>query len=252
MTQPEPGRREAVERSTPALGVAGELQVGVEVSVVVPTYNERDTLPELVGRLHRSLGSGYEVVVVDDGSPDGTAELAEELSRRYPVRVVRRPGKLGLATAVLEGAHAARGRFVVVMDADLSHPPEDVGRLVDALRCGAEVAVGSRYVRGGEVRAWPLRRRVMSRVAVWMARVWLKERVRDPVSGFFAVRKELLVDPSLRGLGYKILLEVLAQNRGRPVVEVPYVFTDRAGGRSKLGPQEVWDYLRLLWHLRRR
>lgn len=230
---------------------AGEAKTAVEVSVVVPTYNERETLPELVGRLHRVLGSGYEVVVVDDGSPDGTAELAQELARRYPVRVVRRPGKLGLASAVLAGARVASGRWVVVMDADLSHPPEDVPRLVAALRAGAEVAVGSRYAPGGGVTDWPVHRRLMSRVAVLLARVWLRERVRDPVSGFFAARRDVLLDPSLEGLGYKILLEVLARGRGRRVVEVPYVFTDRRGGRSKLGAREVWDYLRLLWRLRR-
>ncbi|MDQ7800797.1 MAG: polyprenol monophosphomannose synthase [Armatimonadota bacterium] len=223
--------------------------MSVEVSVVVPTYNERETLSELVGRLHQALGSGYEVVVVDDSSPDGTAELARELGRQYPVRVLQRPGKLGLGSAVLEGARAASGRWVVVMDADLSHPPEVVPELVDALRSGAELAVGSRYVPGGGVRDWPWRRRLMSRVAVALARLWLRERVSDPVSGFFAARRELLLDPSLEGIGYKILLEVLVRNRGRSVVEVAYVFTDRRGGRSKLGAGEVWNYLRLLWRL---
>ncbi len=220
--------------------------------MVVPTYNERDTLPELVERAHGALGDGYELVVVDDSSPDGTAEVAEELAARFPVRVVRRSAKLGLASAVIEGARAARGGLVVVMDADLSHPPEAVPDLVRALRSGADVAVGSRYVPGGGVRDWPLRRRLMSRVAVALARVWLREPVRDSVSGFFALRRELLLDGSLQGLGYKILLEVLVRHRGRPVVEVPYVFTDRRGGRSKLGAGEVWNYLRLLWRLRRR
>ncbi|MDR7579229.1 MAG: polyprenol monophosphomannose synthase [Armatimonadota bacterium] len=223
--------------------------MSVEVSVVVPTYNERETLSELVGRLHQALGSGYEVVVVDDSSPDGTADLARELGRQHPVRVLQRPGKLGLGSAVLEGARAASGRWVVVMDADLSHPPEVVPQLVDALRSGAELAVGSRYVPGGGVRDWPWRRRLMSRVAVALARLWLRERVSDPVSGFFAARRELLLDPSLEGIGYKILLEVLVRNRGRSVVEVAYVFTDRRGGRSKLGAGEVWNYLRLLWRL---
>lgn len=223
--------------------------MSVEVSVVVPTYNERETLSELVGRLHQALGSGYEVVVVDDSSPDGTADLARELGRQYPVRVLQRPGKLGLGSAVLEGARAASGRWVVVMDADLSHPPEVVPELVDALRSGAELAVGSRYVPGGGVRDWPWRRRLMSRVAVALARLWLRERVSDPVSGFFAARRELLLDPTLEGIGYKILLEVLVRNRGRSVVEVPYVFTDRRGGGSKLGAGEVWNYLRLLWRL---
>lgn len=222
----------------------------VEVSVVVPTYNERETLPELVQRVHGALQEGYELVVVDDNSPDGTAEVAAELAGRYPVRVVRRPGKLGLATAVVEGARAATGQVVVVMDADLSHPPETIPDLVQALRRGAHVAVGSRYAAGGAVRDWPLLRRVMSRVAVSLARLWLGESVRDPISGFFAVRREVLLDGSLEGLGYKILLEVLVRHRGRPVVEVPYVFTDRRGGRSKLDAGEIWNYLRLLWRLR--
>lgn len=222
----------------------------VEVSVVVPTYNERDSLPDLAERVHRALQEGYELVVVDDNSPDGTAEVAEELAGRYPVRVVRRPAKLGLATAVVAGAQAATGEVVVVMDADLSHPPEAIPDLVQALRRGAHVAVGSRYVAGGGVCEWPLRRRVMSRVAVALARLWLGESVRDPVSGFFAVRRELLLGGSFEGLGYKILLEVLVRHRGRPVVEVPYVFTDRRGGRSKLGAGEIWNYLRLLWRLR--
>jgi len=196
-----------------------------DVSVVVPTYNERDTLPELVQALHRALGEGYEVVVVDDSSPDGTADLARELARSYPVRVVQRPGKHGLGSAVLEGARAASGSVVVVMDADLSHPPDAVPRLVETVRSGADVAVGSRYAPGGGIRAWPLHRRLMSRVAVVLARWWLREKVQDPVSGFFAVRRELLLDPHLHGLGYKILLEVLRRNRGRRVVEVPYVLS---------------------------
>jgi dolichol-phosphate mannosyltransferase len=222
----------------------------VRVSVVVPTYNERDTLPELVLRLARALRQGYEVVVVDDASPDGTAEVARQLARSYPVRLVQRPGKLGLASAVLEGARAAQGAVLVVMDADLSHPPEAVPALVGAVEGGADVAVGSRYVPGGGVERWPLHRRWMSRVAVWLARVWLGERVYDPVSGFFAVRRERLAGAALEGVGYKILVALLARSRGARVVEIPYTFTDRRGGRSKLGAREVWNYLRLLWRLR--
>jgi dolichol-phosphate mannosyltransferase len=222
----------------------------VRVSVVVPTYNERDTLPELVVRLAQALGGGYEVVVVDDASPDGTAEVAGELARTYPVRLVRRPGKFGLASAVADGARAARGTVVVVMDADLSHPPEAVPALVAALEGGADVAVGSRYVPGGGVERWPLHRRWMSRVAVWLARAWLGQRVSDPVSGFFALRRDWLVDASLEGVGYKVLVALLARNPTARVVEVPYTFTDRRGGRSKLRAHEVWNYLRLLWRLR--
>ncbi len=222
----------------------------VRVSVLLPTYNERDTLPELVARLAQTLGADHEVVVVDDASPDGTAEVARGLARTHPVRVVRRPTKLGLASAVVEGARAARGAVVVVMDADLSHPPEVVPALVGAIEGGADLAVGSRYVPGGGVDRWPVYRRWMSRLAVWLARAWLGQQVRDPVSGFFAVRRERLAAATLEGVGYKVLLALLAGNRGARVVEIPYTFTDRRGGRSKLGAREVWNYLRLLWRLR--
>jgi dolichol-phosphate mannosyltransferase len=222
------------------------------VSVIVPTYNERETLPELVARLRGACRDGLEVVVVDDASPDGTAQVAEQMAGSgAPVCLLRRAGKSGLATAVLAGARASRGEIVVVMDADLSHPPEAVPALVGAVRAGADIAVGSRYVPGGEIRNWSWRRRLMSRVAVWLARKVLRERTRDPVSGFFAARREWLADGSLRGLGFKILLEVLAHARGARIAEVPYTFTDRRGGASKLGPAEVWNYLRLLWRLRR-
>ncbi|MDR5682947.1 MAG: polyprenol monophosphomannose synthase [Armatimonadota bacterium] len=222
------------------------------VSIIVPTYNEHDTLPELVARLQAAAGPGIEIVVVDDASPDGTAEVAEQLAREgVPVRVVRRPHKQGLATAVLAGVAASRGEILVVMDADLSHPPETVPALIATIGTGADIAVGSRYVPGGSVRDWPMRRRLMSRVAVWLARTILREPTRDPVSGFFAARRRCLAHRRLRGLGFKILVEVLAHARGARIVEVPYTFTDRRGGASKLGPAEVCNYLRLLWRLRK-
>ncbi|MFN3803935.1 MAG: polyprenol monophosphomannose synthase, partial [Pyrobaculum sp.] len=156
-------------------------------TVVVPTYNEAENLPELVERLHRALGGGYEVVVVDDNSPDGTGEVARRLGERYPVRVVARERRLGLSTAVVEGARAAGGEVVVVMDADLQHPPELVPELIRHAKNGC-LAIASRYVRGGGIRRWPFVRRVISRGAVMLARLLLPEArpIRDPVSGFFA------------------------------------------------------------------
>jgi dolichol-phosphate mannosyltransferase len=222
------------------------------ISVIVPTYNERATLPILVQRVREAANGELEVVVVDDASPDGTADVAEQLARSgAPVRIVRRPRKQGLATAVLAGAAASRGETLVVMDADLSHPPEAVPALVAAVRAGADIAIGSRYVPGGEVRNWSWPRRLISRVAVWLARTVLREPARDPVSGFFAARRRWLANGSVQGLGFKILLEVLAHARGARVVEVPYAFTNRPGGASKLGVGEIWNYLRLVWRLRK-
>jgi len=211
------------------------------ISVVVPTYNEATTIPTLAARLAAAMGArAWELVVVDDGSPDGTADVAERLAPAIPVRVVRRSGKLGLATAVMAGFAAASGDTLVVMDADLSHPPEVVPRLVDAVADGSELAVGSRYVAGGGTVDWPLRRRVVSRVACLMGNLLVP--VRDATSGFFALRRSVIDGVRLDPIGFKIGFEVIARGRYRRVVEVPYTFRDREAGRSKFGRREILDY----------
>ncbi|HET7265064.1 MAG TPA: polyprenol monophosphomannose synthase [bacterium] len=226
-------------------------------TVVVPTYNERDTIAELLRRVARAAAGGLsacEVLVVDDSSPDGTGQVAAgvaaELQDVLSILVITRPGKSGLASAVLEGVRRAQGHVIVVMDSDLSHPPETVPALLGAVAGGADIAVGSRYVRGGGVRRWPWRRRMMSRGATWLARAVLGVRAADPMSGFFAARRGLFDDAPIVGLGYKILLELIVRHPAAAVVEVPYVFSERAGGRSKLNAGEVLNYLRLLIRLR--
>ena len=212
------------------------------LSVIVPTYNEAGSLPPLVDRLAAAMaGREWELVVVDDGSPDGTADLAERLAPARPVRVLRRAGKAGLASAVIAGMKEARGDILVVMDADLSHPPEVVPRLVDAIDAGADLAVGSRYVHGGATMDWPLRRRIVSRVACYMGSALVP--VRDATSGFFAVRRRALDGVRLNAIGFKIGLEVIARARAALIVEVPYTFRDRELGASKFGRREVGQYL---------
>ncbi len=183
----------------------------------------------------------WELIIVDDGSPDGTADLAESYADVHPVRVVRRPGKAGLASAVLAGFAEARGDILVVMDADLSHPPEAVPRLASAIEDGADLAVGSRYVKGGGTADWPLGRRVVSRAACLMGNVLVP--IRDCTSGFFAIRKSALEGVSLNPIGFKIGFEVMARGRYRKAVEIPYVFRDRELGKSKFGRREVTQYL---------
>src|SRR3990170_3121300 len=223
------------------------------LSVIVPTYNERDSLPILINRL-ASVAAGVvlEVVIVDEGSPDGTGALAEELARPapMPIRVVHRPGKAGLASAVMDGVAVSRGATVTVMDADLSHPPELLPDLAAAVADGADVAVASRYVPRGGIEAWPLLRRIVSRGATGLARMGLGLSVHDPLSGFFAARRTLLTGGEYRQLGYKLLVEILATHRRARVVEIPYRFVDRGHGTSKLSPREIVDFLRLLVHLR--
>ena len=220
----------------------GVVSTGGVISIVVPTYNEAESLPDLAERLAASLsGRHWELVVVDDGSPDGTADLAQALTPRIPVQVVRRASKAGLASAVLAGIRQARGDVLVVMDADLSHPPEIVPALVDAVEAGADLAVGSRYVAGGGIVDWPLRRRVVSRVAGIMGSVLVP--VSDATSGFFAMRRQVIDGVRLNPIGFKIGFEVMARGRHGRVTEVPYVFRDRRFGSSKFGRREIAQYL---------
>jgi dolichol-phosphate mannosyltransferase len=195
-----------------------------------------------VPRLAAALASKkWELIIVDDGSPDGTADLAESYANDHPVRVVRRPGKAGLASAVLAGFAQARGDVLLVMDADLSHPPEAVPRLLAAIEDGADLAVGSRYVKGGGTEDWPLKRRVVSRVACLLGNVLVP--IRDCTSGFFAIRKSALDGTKLNPIGFKIGFEVMARGTYRKAVEIPYVFRDRELGKSKFGRREILQYV---------
>jgi len=212
------------------------------LSVVVPTYNEAGSVPKLAERLHAALdGRDWELVIVDDGSPDGTADIAAALAPRIPTNVVRRAGKGGLASAVIAGFAAARGDILVVMDADLSHPPELVPALLSAIEDGADLAVGSRYVAGGGVEDWPMKRQIVSRVACLMGSVLVP--VRDATSGFFALRRSVIDGVTLNPIGFKIGFEVIARGRYRSVVEVPYTFRDRELGASKFGRREIGQYV---------
>jgi len=220
----------------------------MRVSIVVPTYNESGNLEELVSRVDAALSAArvdYEVVVVDDASPDGTGELAERLAQEYPVSVIHRSGKLGLSSAVIEGFAKASGDIVGVMDADLSHPPQTLPKVLAPLLAGsADLVVGSRYVEGGAIAGWPLLRRMTSRGAVLLARPLTP--VKDCVSGYFFFRRQVIEGVKLKARGYKIGLDVLVRGRYNKVVEVPFTFSDRAKGKSKLSPGEYAKYLRHL------
>jgi dolichol-phosphate mannosyltransferase len=232
------------------------------ISVVLPTYNEATNLPRLVPRLASVLdGAGieFEVIVVDDDSPDGTWALAGDLARDDPrLRVVRRRGERGLATAVLAGWKAARGEILGVMDADLQYPPEGLPDLVAALvEDRADVVVASRYAPGARVGAWALRRDIVSRGAIRLAKLALPRalrRVSDPNSGYFLIRRRVIEHVDLRPIGFKILIEVLARGHWQRLVEVPCAYQGRRDGRSKLGPRQTVQFVshlaRLVWDTR--
>jgi dolichol-phosphate mannosyltransferase len=225
------------------------------ISVIIPTYNEAGVIEETLRRAAAALrraGEDFELVVVDDASADGTAQRVESLAAELPARVLRRPGRLGLATAVLDGWATARGDVWGVMDADLQHPPETLTALAAAMREGADLAIASRYVPGGGTSDWTWVRRLISRTATHMAATVLPLKlavVGDPMSGLFMVRASALRGSQLNPLGYKILLEVIAKAHYKKLVEVPYVFQERERGASKLGARQYGEYLQHLMRL---
>jgi dolichol-phosphate mannosyltransferase len=213
--------------------------------VIIPTYNEKDNMEELVRRTSSACsrtGMNFEIIIVDDNSPDGTGKYAEKLGENFNVKVVHRAGKLGLSTAVLDGFKVAQGSILVVMDADLSHPPEKISDMVERIaKGGADMVIGSRYIEGGHVENWPFHRKMISKCATLLARGLTK--VRDPMSGFFAIKRETIEGVELNPIGYKIGLEILVKGRISQVEEVPITFADRKAGKSKLGTSVTMKYI---------
>lgn len=221
------------------------------VSIVIPTFNERESLQALWPRLaavRRHLDEPLEVLVVDDRSTDGTQELAEQALQADGMgRLIRRDGARDLAQSVMEGVRHARGDVIGVMDADLSHPPELLPALLQAVRSGADVAVASRYVPGGGIAQWSSVRRLLSWSANAMARPLVG--VRDATSGYFLAHATLWRALLQAPYGFKILLELLACGQPHRVQEIPYLFVDRAHGRSKLRRRVLWRYAAQLGRL---
>jgi dolichol-phosphate mannosyltransferase len=230
----------------------------VDLSLVLPTYNEGKNIVPMLEQLIPVLDGvahlQYEIIVVDDDSPDRTWEKALSLAEKFPqVRVIRRQGERGLSTAVIRGWQAARGRFLGVMDADLQHPPEVAANVAREMMRGADLAIASRHVEGGGVSDWSLVRRVISRGAQMIGYMLLPEvigRITDPMSGFFMIRRTALQDRKLSPLGYKILIEVLGRGQVGWISEVPYTFRERSEGSSKLTNQIYLQYFQHLLRLR--
>ncbi|HLE97954.1 MAG TPA: polyprenol monophosphomannose synthase [Candidatus Thermoplasmatota archaeon] len=223
------------------------------VTIVVPTYNERDNLPRLVEGLARAVPRPWRVLVVDDASPDGTAAVARRLAQDHPVDLLERSGKLGLGSAYRQGFSRVSEGLVVTMDADLSHDPRFVPELIASVRAGADLALGSRYVPGGRSVGWTMRRRITSRAANLLARATLHLPVRDVTTGFrcYGPRaRSLALETLSDGYAFQIEAVHLAAQAGLALREVPIEFRDRRIGASKLGSIEVVKFLRTLRRLR--
>jgi dolichol-phosphate mannosyltransferase len=225
----------------------------IELSLVIPTFNESKNLRELLRRLETTLiDTSWEVVFVDDDSPDGTASLARTIARHDPrVRCLQRVGRRGLSSACIEGMLATCAPVIGVLDADLQHDEGILPRMLNAIvGGGADVVIGTRYGAEGSTGDWSESRRTLSRVATAASRVVISRSISDPMSGFFMLRREVLEKSvhHLSGLGFKILLDVLATLRqaNLRIVEVPYRFRERHAGESKLDEMVVWEYGMLL------
>ena len=227
-------------------------------SLVIPTYNEGANIQKIVQILSQILDSTipgeYELIVVDDDSPDGTWKLAQELTPHYPqLRVMRRQGEKGLSTAVIRGWQVARGEILGVIDADLQHPPEILLQIWSEMEQGADLGIASRHVAGGGVSEWSIVRRFLSRGAQMLGLMILPEvisRLSDPMSGYFMVRRSAIVGKYLSPVGYKILIEVTARGAIRWIAEVGYVFREREAGESKVTWKQYIEYIQHLLRLR--
>ncbi|WP_417381473.1 glycosyltransferase [Gimesia sp.] len=225
----------------------------LQLSIIIPTYCEAENLTVLIPRVNQALTAASldaEIIVVDDDSPDETIQVCQTLAEKFPLRLITRKDERGLSTAVIAGLEAATGEILLVMDADLSHPPENIPELVSALnQPQADFVIGSRYVEGGSTdQSWGWFRKWNSRVATWLSRPFTS--ARDPLAGFFAIKRQTYrkARQILNPVGYKIGLELIVKCRCRNVVEIPIDFADRVSGTSKLSFKEQLRYLK---HLKR-
>ena len=223
--------------------------MGLKFSFVIPTYNEAGGIERLiraVSEVFTQNGLDGELIVVDDNSPDGTGAIVDKLAADFPVRCLHRPGKLGLSSGVIDGWKFARpdSEALGAMDADFSHDINIVPKMVHALESGYGLAVGSRYVEGGGITNWPKKRIITSKVACMLAQPLT--RIKDITSGYFLVKREAIEGVELDPIGFKIGLEVIAKGHYGRALEIPYVFTDRIVGESKLNEKEIFNYLKQL------
>ena len=257
----------------------------VDVSIIIPTYNESENILKLIDAIKVNLPEKIiaEIIIVDDNSPDGTGTVVENyirtsknsrpinnsqlprkqkvesntiddsISSTIQIKVLHRENKVGLIPAILNGIASSVGKYILIMDADFSHPPDTIPKLINELiRDPDSIVVASRYALGGSIKGWPYKRRILSSSAIKIAQHSLKvQDINDPISGFFAISRNAIENVKIDTMGYKLLLEILVKVKGKRVKEIPYTFVNRKSGRSKLDLPVVLDYLRSVWRLYR-
>ena len=231
-----------------------------DVSIVIPTYNESENIKGILHLIKKHLPKNtiVEAIVVDDNSPDGTGKIAEDYFKSlkektmYTINVINRKTKEGLSSAILNGIEQAKGKIVIVMDSDFSHPPQLIPKLVDVLKQSkTDIVVASRYLNGGKIHGWSLKRKIISRLGTVIAKKGLGIKQSDPMSGFFAFNKEVIKGINFDAIGYKLLLEMIVKAKGVSIKEIPYTFLDRQNGKSKLGIKTILEFTHAVWKLYR-
>ena len=229
-----------------------------QISIIVPTYNESLNIVDMLKSIPRSIPKGIfsETIVVDDNSPDGTGRIVEEYISNFKkftehsISIIHRKTKNGLSSAILNGIQNAKADMIVVMDSDFSHPPQIIPKMIDAFKhYQCDLVVASRYITGGNIKGWTLKRKIMSKVATLIAKKGLGVKTKDPMSGFFAFKKNIIKELNFDVIGYKFLLEMLVKTKGVNVKEIPYTFENRKFGSSKLDSSIVFDYFKSVWKL---
>ena len=231
-----------------------------QISIIIPTYNESKNIIGILNTISKNLPKNIitQAIVVDDNSPDGTGKIVEEhianfkKIANYTVEIIHRKAKDGLGSAILRGIQQAKGDTIVVMDSDFSHPPQVIPKLIESIKkYQYDIAVASRYIKGGKIENWSAKRKIISKFATLIAKKGLGINTKDPMSGFFAFKKNILNGLNIDAIGYKILLEILVKTKNVTVTEIPYTFQDRELGSSKLSIKTVFDYYKSVWKLYR-
>lgn len=237
-----------------------EIPSKAQVSIIIPTYNESQNILKILKSIQDNLpkNTKAQTIVVDDNSPDGTGKLVEEYMQgvkkfaNHTIEIIHRKTKEGLSSAILKGVQIATGNTIVVMDSDLSHPASLLPKMIDALKHPKyDIVIASRYVNGGSIVGWTRKRKFLSRLATFIAKRGLGVPTKDPMSGFFAFKKPIIQGLIFDAIGYKMLLEILVKAKNANVLEIPYTFTNREFGKSKLDSKIIFGYLKAVWKLYR-
>ena len=231
-----------------------------QISIIIPTYNESQNILQILKSIKDNLPKNFvtQTIVVDDNSPDGTGKLVEDYLKNikkmadYTIEIIHRKAKDGLSSAILKGIQHAKGDTIVVMDCDFSHPPHIIPKLIESIKkYQYDIVVASRYIKGGKIQGWSLKRKTMSKFATLIAKKGLGINTHDPMSGFFAFKRNIIKGLNIDAIGYKFLLEILVKTKNVSIKEIPYTFQNRELGSSKLSIRTIFDYYRSVWKLYR-